>query len=199
MTIWPWADLATTIARHSRTGRLKLKWWLHARGPLARRGHEASPVNDPAGRTTGPRQPQWDAISASASSRPVRVDLHQHCDREKDVEILVLRHQLPVLQRQVGKPTFTDTDRAILAGLLYHLPKDRLRHLLLLVRPDTVLRRHRDLLRRRHAATCGPNRWRGLPLAPNPDTTKAAPATCGNGLRPAKTLVGATGFEPASP
>ncbi|GAA1238149.1 hypothetical protein GCM10009578_093860 [Streptomyces rhizosphaericus] len=33
-------------------------------------------------------------------------------DREKDVEILVLRQQLLVLQRQVGKPTFTDTDRA---------------------------------------------------------------------------------------
>ncbi|WP_238545754.1 MULTISPECIES: hypothetical protein [Streptomyces] len=48
-------------------------------------------------------------------------------DKEKDVEILVLRHQLLVLQRQVGKPTLTDSDRAILAGLLHHLPKDRLR------------------------------------------------------------------------
>ncbi|SEC83594.1 integrase core domain-containing protein [Streptomyces melanosporofaciens] len=83
-------------------------------------------------------------------------------DREKDVEILVLRHQLLVLQRRVGKPTFTDTDRATLAGLLHHLRKDRLRHLLLLVRPDTVLRWHRDLLRRRHAATCVPRR-RGRP------------------------------------
>ena len=83
-------------------------------------------------------------------------------DREKDIEILVLRHQLLVLQRQVGKPTFTDTDRAALAGLLHHLPKDRLRHLLLLVRPDTVLRWHRELLRRRHAATCLPRR-RGRP------------------------------------
>ncbi|MFE7246146.1 hypothetical protein ACFU9C_50875, partial [Streptomyces sp. NPDC057580] len=33
-------------------------------------------------------------------------------DRDKDIEILALRHQLLVLQRQVGKPTFTDTDRA---------------------------------------------------------------------------------------
>ncbi|WP_413105375.1 hypothetical protein [Streptomyces sp. Inha503] len=56
-------------------------------------------------------------------------------DRAKDVEILVLRHQLLVVQRQVGKPTFTDTDRAILACLLHHLPKDKPRHLLLLVRP----------------------------------------------------------------
>src|SRR5690242_2916370 len=77
-------------------------------------------------------------------------------DSEKDVEILALRHQLLVLQRQVGKPTFTDTDRAVLAGLLHHLPMDKLRHLLLLVRPDTLLRWHRDLLKRRHAAACVP-------------------------------------------
>ncbi|MBO3682258.1 integrase core domain-containing protein [Streptomyces sp. NEAU-YJ-81] len=83
-------------------------------------------------------------------------------DRDKDIEILVLRHQLLVLQRQVGKPAFTDSDRAVLAGLLHHLPKDRLRHLLLLVRPETVMRWHRELLRRRHAATCVSKR-RGRP------------------------------------
>ncbi|GGO97127.1 hypothetical protein GCM10012280_58190 [Wenjunlia tyrosinilytica] len=48
-------------------------------------------------------------------------------DRDEEIEILALRHQLLVLQRQVGKPAFTDTDRAILAGLLHHLPKDTLR------------------------------------------------------------------------
>ena len=32
-------------------------------------------------------------------------------DRDKDIEILALRHQLLVLQRQAGKPTFTGTDR----------------------------------------------------------------------------------------
>ncbi|WP_055555162.1 integrase core domain-containing protein [Streptomyces sp. NBRC 110028] len=83
-------------------------------------------------------------------------------DRDKDIEILVLRHQLLILQRQVGKPAFNDSDRAVLAGLLHHLPKDRLRHLLLLVRPETVLRWHRELLRRRHAATCVAKR-RGRP------------------------------------
>jgi putative transposase len=74
-------------------------------------------------------------------------------DREKNIEILALRHQPLVLERQVGKPTFTDTDRAILASLLHHLPMHRLRHLLLPVRPDTALRRHRNLLKQRHAAT----------------------------------------------
>jgi putative transposase len=33
-------------------------------------------------------------------------------DRDKNLEILALRHQLLVLQRQAGKPAFTDTDRA---------------------------------------------------------------------------------------
>ncbi|WP_198358138.1 integrase core domain-containing protein [Streptomyces fildesensis] len=83
-------------------------------------------------------------------------------DRDKDIEILALRHQLLILQRQVGKPAFTDTDRAILAGLLHHLPMGKLRQLLLLVRPETVLRWHRNLLKRRHAATCVPKR-RGRP------------------------------------
>ncbi|MFB7200339.1 integrase [Streptomyces sp. NPDC056240] len=83
-------------------------------------------------------------------------------DRDKDIEILALRHQLLVLQRQIGKPTFTDTDRAVLAGLLHHLPMNKLRHLLLLVHPDTLLRWHRNLLKRRHATTCVPKR-RGRP------------------------------------
>ena len=83
-------------------------------------------------------------------------------DREKDIEILALRHQLLVLRRQVGKPAFTQADRAFLAGLLHGLPTSRLRRLMLLVRPDTILRWHRDLLKRRHAATCVPKR-RGRP------------------------------------
>ncbi|GAA3485099.1 hypothetical protein GCM10018966_096310 [Streptomyces yanii] len=46
-------------------------------------------------------------------------------EREKNIEILALRHQLLILQRQVGKPAFTDTDRAVLVGLLHHLPMDK--------------------------------------------------------------------------
>jgi putative transposase len=83
-------------------------------------------------------------------------------DRDKDIEILALRHQLLVLQRQVNKPSFTRTDRAILAGLLHRLPRDKLRQFLLLVRPDTIMRWHRDLLKHHHAATCAPKR-RGRP------------------------------------
>jgi putative transposase len=44
-------------------------------------------------------------------------------DRDKDIEILALRHQIAVLERQLGgkKVRFTAPDRAILAALLYRL------------------------------------------------------------------------------
>lgn len=79
-------------------------------------------------------------------------------NRDKDVEILALRHQIMVLERQLGeaRPRFHPSDRAFLAALLHQLPRDVLPRLRLLVRPDTVLRWHRDLLARRHAARCRP-------------------------------------------
>ena len=63
-------------------------------------------------------------------------------DGEKDKEILALRHQITVLERQLGKEKvrFTPSGRAFLAALLHRLPLDVLRRLRLLVRPDTVLR-----------------------------------------------------------
>ena len=73
-------------------------------------------------------------------------------DTEKDIEILALRHQLAVLQRQIDRPRFTDTDWAFLAALLQRLPRVRLRRLPLIVSPDTLLRWHRDLICHRHAA-----------------------------------------------
>jgi putative transposase len=81
-------------------------------------------------------------------------------DRDKDTEILALRHQLTVLQRQLGneKVRFTPADRAFLAASLYRLPPEALRRLRLLVRPDTILRWHRDLTSRRHAARSTPKR-----------------------------------------
>jgi hypothetical protein len=74
-------------------------------------------------------------------------------DRDKDAEILALRHQLAVLQRHLGPSavTFTPVDRAFLAALLQPLPRTVLRQLQLLVRPDTVLRWHRNLMKQRHA------------------------------------------------
>ena len=73
-------------------------------------------------------------------------------DTDKDIEILTLRHQLAILQRQNGKPRLTWADRALLAALLHRLPRPRLTQLQLIVSPDTILRWHRDFIRRRHAA-----------------------------------------------
>jgi hypothetical protein len=72
-------------------------------------------------------------------------------DTDKDIEILALRHQLAVLQRQTDKPRLTLADRAILAALLHRLPRPRLRELHLIISPDTILRWHRGLMHRRHA------------------------------------------------
>ncbi|MEV1170629.1 hypothetical protein [Nonomuraea sp. NPDC049784] len=86
-------------------------------------------------------------------------------DRDKDVEILALRHQITVLERQLGadaRVRFAPEERAFLAALLTSLPREVLRRLQLFVRPHTVLRWHRDLMKRRHARACRPNR-RGRP------------------------------------
>ena len=77
---------------------------------------------------------------------------------ERDIEILALRHQLTVLRRQIDQPRITSTDRAFLAALLHRLPRVRLWRLQLIVSPDTILRWHRDLTRRRHAHGSRPKR-----------------------------------------
>ncbi|WP_211265779.1 hypothetical protein [Actinacidiphila oryziradicis] len=50
-------------------------------------------------------------------------------DVDKDMEILTLRHQLAVLQRQIDRPRVTPADRAFLAALLHRLPRPKLRQL----------------------------------------------------------------------
>jgi putative transposase len=81
-------------------------------------------------------------------------------DRDKDIEILALRHQITVLERQLGttRPRFSPADRAFLAALLHRLPRDVLGRFRLLIRPDTILRWHRNLMARRHAARSRPGR-----------------------------------------
>jgi hypothetical protein len=74
-------------------------------------------------------------------------------DTRRTAEILILRHQLAVLQRrQPCRPKLNRADRALLAILLGVIPKARRHGLRLLVTPDTILRWHRDIVRRRWAA-----------------------------------------------
>jgi hypothetical protein len=65
----------------------------------------------------------------------------------KDVEIAVLRHQLEVLRRQVRRLDLGPADRATLAVLSRLVP--RARWSAFVVTPATILRWHRDLVRRR--------------------------------------------------
>ena len=72
-------------------------------------------------------------------------------DRAKDAEILILRHQVAVLQRHIQAPRLSWADRAILAALARLLPGGALCQLRLIISPRTLLRWHADLVRRRWA------------------------------------------------
>jgi putative transposase len=65
----------------------------------------------------------------------------------KDVELIVLRHQLVVLGRQERRPSLRPADRAFVAALTQVLPQRRRRGLI--VTPQTLLRWHRELVRRK--------------------------------------------------
>ena len=76
---------------------------------------------------------------------PWLIDLGPSPDA-KDMEIAVLRHQLLVLRRQVARPRYAPADRTMLAALAKLLPRDRWP--IFLVTPATLLRWHRELIRR---------------------------------------------------
>jgi hypothetical protein len=78
----------------------------------------------------------------------IRLLVLSNADRgTKDLEILVLRHQLRVLRRKTGPPKFTAGDRVLLAAASLVLPRERWAWFL--VTPQTLLRWHRELVRRK--------------------------------------------------
>jgi len=92
-------------------------------------------------------------------------------DRDKDLQILVLRQQVRLLQRQRPRPPrLTRGEKltlAVLAAALARLtvgPRQQLDQYLLLFRPDTILRWHRELVRRKWA--CQRTRPGGRPSRP---------------------------------
>ncbi len=84
------------------------------------------------------------------------VTVTRRTDRDKDVEILLLRHQLPLLQRERPQPPrlsrWEKLTLAVLTAKLTHLaagPRTRLDQVLFLFKPETVLKWHRELVRRK--------------------------------------------------
>src|SRR3990170_1525455 len=66
---------------------------------------------------------------------------------EKDIELLVLRHQVKVLQRQVKRPRLRRLDRLLLAAASRAMTRSIWSSFV--VRPETLLRWHRELVRRK--------------------------------------------------
>jgi len=79
--------------------------------------------------------------------RVVRLLAGSSGDLDGDVEVVVLRHQLMVLKRQAGKPRLRRRDRLFMAAISRTLPRARWSSFV--VSPQTLLRWHGELVRRK--------------------------------------------------
>ena len=117
--------------------------------------------------------------------------LSQREETSKTAEILILRHQLAVLQRRQPRRLALDwADRALLATMLGLIPKARRHGLRLLVTPDTIVRWHRDIVLRRWAA-------RSIAARPADRLPAGTSGPWSSGWR-ARTLTGGTAGSTAS-
>ncbi len=89
----------------------------------------------------------WSFLYHAARSVFVLLTLFCRSERSKELEILVLRHELAILRRQSRRPRFEPADRALLAAVSRVLP--RAAWSTFSVRPETLLRWHRQLVAQR--------------------------------------------------
>jgi len=102
--------------------------------------------------TAGPGRGEHPAVTLSFLHRAFwrvlqLIRLVGRSDTDVAIEVVVLRHEVAVLRRQVHRPTLEPADRAVLAGLARLLTRQRLGHLF--VQPSTLLRWHRDVVAKR--------------------------------------------------
>jgi putative transposase len=100
----------------------------------------------------------WSFLYFAVRNLFALVPLVARSGRSKELEILVLRHELAVLRRQTGRPRFMASDRALLAALSRALPRRAWPSFP--VKPETLLRWHRRLVARRWTY---PRKERGRP------------------------------------
>src|SRR6266542_1337587 len=94
---------------------------------------------------------------------------------DAELEIAILRHQLAVLRRQVRRPIYRASDRAFLAAASRLLPREAWRSFV--VRPETLLRWHRQLVRREvdEASAAPPTLHRPTDQEPGPAPRQGEP------------------------
>ena len=73
--------------------------------------------------------------------------LQRSDDSDLAIEVVMLRHEVAILRRQVARPALRPSDRALLAGLSRLVPRSKFSRFF--VQPDTLLRWHRELVRRK--------------------------------------------------
>jgi len=108
------------------------------------------------GKPDRPRHQLWSFAYLAARRVLSLVLLVLRTSDSKEIEILVLRHELEILRRQQSRPPLDPVDRAWLAALSRLLAKDRWSAFG--VRPETLLRWHRRLVARHWTYPCRPGR-----------------------------------------
>jgi len=89
----------------------------------------------------------WSFVYLAVRNLFALVPLLARSPRSKELEILLLRHELAILRRQSGRPRLSRVDRALLAALSRSLPRPAWTSFP--VKPETLLAWHRQLVARR--------------------------------------------------